>query len=114
MPGALNIIATSPDGAIATFTVSAYDIVDDVVSVSCDHSSGYLFLIGQTLVTCFTSDRRDNRASRSFSINIEEPACNIGVANWPAYIKLYRDIKEAKVSAAVHYKVYGFFEERDI
>jgi hypothetical protein len=62
--------ATGPDGAVVSFDVSAEDLVDGPVDVSCDHSSGDTFPLGQTTVTCSAQDSRGNSAQDSFIIEV--------------------------------------------
>jgi hypothetical protein len=113
-PGGISVMATAPSGAIVTFSVSAYDQVDGAVAVNCNHGSGALYPIGTTVVTCTAADGRGNNAMKVFNILVVEPSCTVGPAYWPAYLNVYPDVKAAKVSAAVHFKIYGFFESRAV
>jgi HYR domain len=65
--------ATGPDGATVSFEVSAVDDVDGPVDASCDHNSGEIFPIGETVVTCTAEDFAGNAAEESFTIIVEEP-----------------------------------------
>jgi HYR domain len=54
-----NVIAeaTSPSGAIVTFTVTAFSFVDQTPPViNCNHNSGDLYPLGTTNVTCTATD----------------------------------------------------------
>lgn len=64
--------ATGPDGAVVSFddVVSAEDLVDGQVAVSCDHNSGDTFPLGETTVTCSAQDSRGNSAQGSFVIEV--------------------------------------------
>ena len=62
--------ATSPGGAIVSFTATAADLVDGSPSVSCSMSSGALFPIGTTTVMCEATDPSGNSSSRSFSVKV--------------------------------------------
>lgn len=62
--------ATSPAGAVATFALSASDIVDASVDVLCDHASGDFFAPGATLVSCTATDDSGNTAQAGFTITV--------------------------------------------
>ncbi|MDA1302464.1 MAG: HYR domain-containing protein, partial [Proteobacteria bacterium] len=65
--------ATSPAGAVATFSVSASDNIDGDLEVTCTPASGSVFPHGETtLVTCTAEDASGNQASTSFSITVED------------------------------------------
>ena len=62
--------ATGPDGAAVTFTATADDIVDAVVTVSCTQTSGATFALGETEVTCSATDASGNTGHASFTVNV--------------------------------------------
>jgi hypothetical protein len=64
--------ATSPDGATVSFEVSAQDDVDGPTDADCDHNSGEIFPIGETLVTCNAEDLVGNHAEESFTITVQD------------------------------------------
>jgi hypothetical protein len=67
------VIAYAPfrgNTAVVTFTVSAYDAIDQVVPVSCDPPSGSVLPIGQTTVTCKATDHSGNTATKSFVVTV--------------------------------------------
>jgi hypothetical protein len=68
VPGAITVDATSPAGAVITFTASATDTVDGDVPVTCTPKSGSLFLIGTTTVSCSASDKAGNTATATFDV----------------------------------------------
>jgi hypothetical protein len=68
LPGTINKGATSPAGAVVTFSATAVDLVDGSTSVFCNPPSGSLFPIGTTVVQCNASDSRFNSASGSFLV----------------------------------------------
>ncbi len=57
-------------GVQVFFDVTAIDIVDGPVPVSCNYPSGYKFPIGVTVLTCTADDSRGNHASRSLQITV--------------------------------------------
>jgi hypothetical protein len=64
--------ATGPAGGKATWRVSAVDNVDGSVDVTCDRSSGDLFALGDTRVTCTARDRAGNLAKGSFTVSVRD------------------------------------------
>lgn len=61
--------ATTTEGALVDFTVSAVDRVDGARPVSCSRTPGP-FPNGDTRVTCTASDRRGNTATGSFVVTV--------------------------------------------
>ena len=64
--------ASSPAGALATYTATANDTVDGPRPVTCNPPSGSQFPFGPTLVTCSASDTRGNTVTRSFTIIVQD------------------------------------------
>ncbi|MCS6846773.1 MAG: HYR domain-containing protein [Anaerolineae bacterium] len=80
LPGTVNASATGPNGASVSFSVSARDVVDGPVAVTCTPRSGSVFGLGTTSVTCRAADSRGNQASESFSVIVRDttpPAINV-------------------------------------
>ncbi|HEY5782146.1 MAG TPA: HYR domain-containing protein [Lysobacter sp.] len=72
LPPPQTLEATSPDGAVATFTASASDIVDGNVTVACDAASGDTFALGTTTVHCTATDAHENTAAGSFDVTVQD------------------------------------------
>ncbi|MFZ5891073.1 MAG: PxKF domain-containing protein [Myxococcota bacterium] len=70
-PGDLVVPATSANGAIVDFVVTASDNVDTSPSIICTKPSGALFPLGTTLVSCSANDAHGNTAQISFSVRVE-------------------------------------------
>ena len=68
LPGTINKGATSPAGAVVTFSATATDLVDGSITVFCNPSSGSTFVIGTTVVQCTATDSRFNSTSGSFLV----------------------------------------------
>jgi len=84
--------AMGPDGAIATFAVTAADVVDTSVDITCSQTSGATFALGTTQVECIATDDAGNKATGSFSVTVEDTT--------PPSLTLPDDIvKEAEVPA---------------
>lgn len=62
---------TSPAGANVTFTdPTAVDLVDGATSVACSPVSGSLFAMGDTTVTCTSTDSLGNTSSSTFTVHV--------------------------------------------
>lgn len=75
---------------VVTYSVSATDVVDGSVLVTCDHPSGSTFPLGTTLVTCRAYDSQANVGIGTF---------NVTVSNGPV-LTLPADITAEATSAA--------------
>jgi hypothetical protein len=64
--------AVSSSGAIVTFTSSAVDIVDGVLPVTATPVSGSTFPLGSTKVVLSAMDSHGNRASREFTVTVQD------------------------------------------
>jgi len=70
LPANIAADATSPAGAVVTFTVTATDDIDPNPTVSCSPASGATFAIGATSVSCTATDQSRNTSSRSFVVTV--------------------------------------------
>jgi alpha-tubulin suppressor-like RCC1 family protein len=70
LPANFTVDATSPDGAIVTFTATAYDDADGSVNVTCAPASGSLFSIGKRTVSCSAIDSAWNESKGSFKVTV--------------------------------------------
>src|ERR1051326_4525765 len=69
VPAPITAEATGPNGAAVTYTVSANDLVDGPVAVTCTPVSGSTFPLDvETLVQCTAKDSRDNVGVADFTI----------------------------------------------
>ncbi|HSL43105.1 MAG TPA: HYR domain-containing protein [Anaerolineales bacterium] len=73
LPGNIASNASSPSGALVTFSASASDLVDGSVPVTCNPNSGSTFPLGPTTVACSATDQHGNSSSGSFTVNIQDP-----------------------------------------
>ena len=71
-PSIVEVEATSSAGAIATFVVTAYDLVDGSVPVTCTPPSGSLFALGSTDVFCSAMDSRGNGDVVTFPVLVQD------------------------------------------
>jgi large repetitive protein len=70
VPADIAAPAEDPSGAHVTFSVTAADLVDGLLSPSCDAASGDLFPVGATTVHCTAADAAGNSATASFVVTV--------------------------------------------
>ena len=70
LPDSFAVDATTPAGAVATYTVTAVDAIDGPVAAVCAPASGSTFPLGTTTVTCTATDAHGNTASGSFTVQV--------------------------------------------
>ena len=79
LPSDLAVDATSPSGAVVSFTATATDLVDVTDRVDCTSASGSTFPIGPTTVTCTATDKHGNTsAPASFDVYVKGATAQIG------------------------------------
>lgn len=64
--------ATGPAGAVVTFTASALDPVDGVIAVTCAPTSGSIFPLGETTVTCSATNAAGKSASAIIAVTVRD------------------------------------------
>ncbi|HKU49008.1 MAG TPA: HYR domain-containing protein [Nitrososphaera sp.] len=79
VPGNTAEEATDANGAVISFAVTAMDIVDADVDISCQDldsnsivETGDTFALGTTVVTCTATDDSGNDASNSFDVIVQD------------------------------------------
>jgi hypothetical protein len=73
MPSAITIEAQDGSGATVTYANPiANDLIDGAVAVSCVPPSGSVFALGDTTVTCSSTDAALNTATSSFHIIVQD------------------------------------------
>lgn len=70
LPTDQTLEATGPAGAVATFSVSASDLVDGEVAVSYSSASGSTFALGANTVTIIATDAAGNIATNNFTVTV--------------------------------------------
>jgi hypothetical protein len=70
VPADVTLQASNPAGVKFRFNVTAIDLVDGRVLVTCDPPSGTRFPVGVTTVSCWARDRAGNRAVRGFKVTV--------------------------------------------
>jgi len=71
VPDDITLQTEDQNGASATFNPQAIDNIDELITPSCNYSSGSVFPIGTTEVVCTATDSSGNTASNSFNVIIE-------------------------------------------
>ena len=64
--------ATSSDGASVSFTTSATDDTDGSLTTICDYTSGDMFPLGTTTVTCTATDVASNEGTGSGTFTVQD------------------------------------------
>lgn len=64
--------ATGPTGAVAQFDMTALDLEDGNVPVTCSPVSGSVFPIGNTTVTCTAEDEAGNVGTATFVVTVAD------------------------------------------
>lgn len=72
VPAPISLEATSASGAIATYAVSATDLVDGATAVTCAPASGSTFPIGVTTVSCSSTDAHANTGTKTFTVTVKD------------------------------------------
>jgi len=70
LPGNIAATATTPAGAVVSFSASAADLVDGAVVPACVPADGVTFAIGATTVSCTATDAHGNAARGSFVVAV--------------------------------------------
>jgi hypothetical protein len=74
LPPDITTDATSANGSPVNFTVTALDDTDPTPTVDCSPSSGSVFPVGVTAVTCTATDDSHNTAQGTFNVNVKRVA----------------------------------------
>ena len=90
LPGDLSVPATSPEGAVVEYTVTAEDDTDEDPAIACEPPSGSTFPIGDTTVDCTAKDAAGNEARGSFTVHVSGAVEQID--------QLQRDGRRASIS----------------
>ena len=79
-PSDITIDATDSSGARVDYSVKAIDDNDGILRPNCFPSSGSLFPIGKTTVTCSATDNSGNSDRKSFLITVNPP--DVLIPSW--------------------------------
>jgi hypothetical protein len=89
LPANITAEATSPSGAVITYSASASDVIDGSAPVICTPASGSTFGLGTTTVSCSASDQSGNTATGTFTVTVRDttpPTASLSVSPgmlWP-------------------------------
>jgi Tol biopolymer transport system component len=78
VPANVTVSATSPAGAIVTFTATATDDGPASPTVTCTPPSGSTFAAGSTTVNCTATDAAGNSTPGSFTVTVLSASTQIG------------------------------------
>jgi subtilisin family serine protease len=76
VPANQTLDADGPTGTVYTFTATATDPDDDAVTV-CSPTSGALFPIGTTTVSCKAGDTHGNTSAASFTVTVADKSAPV-------------------------------------
>jgi len=79
-PSDMTIDASDSSGARVDYSVKAIDDNDGILRPNCSPSSGSLFKIGETTVTCSATDSSGNSDRKSFLITVNPP--DVVIPSW--------------------------------
>jgi uncharacterized protein len=89
LPANITTEATSPAGAIVSFSATATDARDTNVLVTCVPPSGSTFALGGTTVNCSATNSRNKTAQGSFTVSVVDTTAPVvllnGVTNGATY-----------------------------
>lgn len=77
LPSDLTLEATGPNGAVATYTASANDLVDGSLPISFSIPSGSTFPLGTTPVAVSARDNSGNIARGTFTVTVRDTSAPI-------------------------------------
>lgn len=72
VPELVQAEATGPDGAVVTFTVTASGGQDPNPEITCNPSSGSVFPLGPSTVTCTATNSFGETATASFTVRVDD------------------------------------------
>ncbi len=88
VPSTITVEATSPAGALVNYTKpNATDLVDGIVTVSCDILSNTTFALGSTMVYCVAIDSHANDAWAQFIVTVVDTVAP-NITGMPANITM--------------------------
>jgi HYR domain/Beta-propeller repeat len=103
--------ATSPAGAIFSFTATATDSLDPNPVIACTPPTGSTFPIGTTVVSCSATDASGNSSTASFQVTAEGAAQQISdLAAYVASLNLPSGLAnslESKLNSALQDPISG-------
>jgi len=106
VPDDIVIETDNQNGATANFNPQAIDNIDELITPSCNYSSGSVFPIGTTEVTCTATDSAGNTSSNSFNVIIE--FSGILIPDWIKNVAEFwhaGDINDASFLEAITYLI---------
>lgn len=71
LPADITVTAAGPSGIPVSWNASASDVVSGAIAVQCSPTSGSLFPVGATTVTCSSTDAAGNQASGTFLVTVD-------------------------------------------
>ncbi|HXI60656.1 MAG TPA: HYR domain-containing protein, partial [Polyangia bacterium] len=120
VPAPITAEATGPDGASVGFPSSAFDLVDSTVTVACDRAtgigaakpvtSGAVFPLGESTVTCRATDHAGNTGAASFAVVVHDttaPSLTLPTPAVPGDPALIFEASPDTGTAALNFRTTG-------
>jgi hypothetical protein len=86
LPSPITVNATSPQGAVVSYTATATDDDGDALTPNCAPASGSTFPIGTATVNCSASEPGSDTAMGSFQVTVNDT--DLGLTNLPTNMTL--------------------------
>jgi len=106
-PTDITVDAENPNSTRVSYDVLVIDDTDQLIRPTCNPSSGTMFSVGTTRVTCNAMDSSGNRASAvSFSITVNPP--KVGIPDWVKNVALFwceDKIEDASFIGGIQYLI---------
>jgi hypothetical protein len=77
VPADIIVNATSPAGAVVSYSASASDAVDGAITPTCSPASGTTFAQGIATVRCEATDAAGNSDSASFTVTVKDASTQV-------------------------------------
>jgi len=104
-PSEITVDASSVSGARVEYSVKVIDEADGVLNPSCDISSGSVFPIGESKVTCTSMDSSGNISTKSFVVTVN---ASVLIPSWVKNVASFwcnNEIDDASYIEAVEFLV---------
>jgi len=71
MPSDIQVSVNDQNGVEVEFSVKGIDNIDQIITPTCTPSSGSIFPVGETIVSCTVTDSSGNTDTDSFTVTVE-------------------------------------------
>jgi len=71
IPTDIQVSVNDQNGVVVEFSVKGIDNIDQIITPTCIPSSGSIFPVGETIVSCTVTDSSGNTDTDSFTVTVE-------------------------------------------